>query len=172
MALGAPVNGADALSVPVQRLDASAPAAGVLRASDLRGRAIGSQPFAFEAGARVQQVRFDLPLELRNEVFRLEIVDGGTVGGVQLLDDRFRRRTVGLFSGGTESEQPLLSPLFFLGQALAPFADVRTAGAAGTAPALADLIEQRVSVMVLADVGAIPGDVHQRLDRWLRPAAC
>lgn len=168
LVIGTPTNGAEALGVSVQRADLLAPASGILRASDVRGRTIGTQSFEFGPNQRDLPIRFELPLELRNDVFRLEIADGGTVGGVQLLDDRFRRRTVGLFAGGNESEQPLLSPLFFLGEALAPFADVRQSTGTGTLQALRDLIEQRVSVIVLADVGAVPGEVQPQLERWLR----
>jgi hypothetical protein len=163
-----PVNGADALTVPLQRLDVAAPATGAIRALDARSRAIGTTPFTFAVGERETTARFQLPVELRNDIFRLEIDRGGTAGGVQLLDDRWRRRTVGLVAGASEFDSPLLSPLFILGQALAPFADVRESTRAGTVAVLGDFLEQRVSAVILADVAAVPADVHDRLDRWLR----
>jgi len=58
----------------------------------------------------------ELPTELLNRLHRLEIEDsgktGGTVGGVVLTDERWRRRPVGLVSGsGGPGRQPLLSDL-------------------------------------------------------------
>jgi hypothetical protein len=166
--LGAPTNAADALTAPVQRIDPLAPSRGAVRALDARGRSIGVSEFAFEGTARETVARFALPVELRNDVFRLEIDDGATAGGVQLLDDRFRRRTVGVVAGASEFDSPLLSPLFILAQALAPFADVRESAAAGTAGVVGDFLDQRVSTVVMADIAAIPAETHQRLERWLR----
>ncbi len=166
--LGTPVNGAEALTVPVQRIEAGAAVTGAVRALDTRSRSIGTTSFTFEPGSRESIARFQLPVELRNEVFRLEIDEGGTAGSVQLLDDRWRRRTVGLLAGASEFDSPLLSPLFILAQALTPFADVRESQAAGTSAVIGDFLDQRVSTIIMADVAAIPGDAHARLERWLR----
>lgn len=168
--LGVPTNGAEALVVPLLRTETAGLSTGAVRALDQRGRSVAVQRFSFEGGSGETSVRFEAPIEVRNDIFRLEIEDGTTAGGVQLLDDRFRRRTVGIVSGVTAEAEtsPLLSPLFILGQALAPFADVREAAGQGTAPSIASLLDQRVSAMLLADVAAIPPEAHGRLDRWLR----
>ena len=48
-----------------------------------------------------RKAKFDLPVELRNEIARLEIADEHSAGAVSLLDERWRRRRVGLVSGET-----------------------------------------------------------------------
>jgi hypothetical protein len=68
-----PVGHADALAVPVIRRDAGAAAGGIVRAHDLQGRVIGETPFTIAAGERSGEARFALPVELRNEIVRVDI---------------------------------------------------------------------------------------------------
>ena len=75
-----------------------------------------------------------------------------------LNDERGRRRRIGLVSGATTDQaQPLLAPTYYVIQALAPYGDVREAHG-GVAEEIAALIDQQVSVLVLADVGALDRD--------------
>ena len=75
---------------------------------------------------RETEASFDLPVELRNDIARLEIAGERSAGAVQLLDKRWRRRAIGIVSGATsDTAQPLLAADFYLTRALAPFADVR-----------------------------------------------
>ena len=121
-----PVNGADALNVPVIRRAAPDAAAGLVTARDIKGRVIGDAPFAFAADETSAEAQITLPIELRNEIARVEIAGAETAGAVQLLDDRWRRRRIGLLSGASvEAAQPLLSPLYYISRAVQPFADVR-----------------------------------------------
>ena len=137
-----PVGAADALTAPVVRRAAAAPAAGIVRASDIKGRVIGDAPFAFAAGAATAEAKFTLPVELRNDIVRLEVAGADTAGAVQLLDDRWRRRRIGLLSGASvETAQPLLSPLYYISRAVQPFADVREPRDANAAVAIPELIE-------------------------------
>ena len=57
-----------------------------------------------------------LPIELRTQVVRLDL--DGVVGAnaTVLLDERFRRRPVGLIAGGEETaaDVPLIGELFYL----------------------------------------------------------
>ncbi|MDR6951705.1 hypothetical protein J2X65_001054 [Ancylobacter sp. 3268] len=169
LALAAADNAAGALTVKVVRADRDTlPRAGTVRALDMRGLPLGEAPFSFEPGARETEARFDMPVEIRNEVARLDIAGVESAGAVQLLDKRWRRRTVGLVSGVTaDQRQPLLSPSYYLTRALGPFADIRTADGAATPEAVARFIDQRLPVIVLSDVGTIPPEVHQRLERWI-----
>jgi hypothetical protein len=61
----------------------------------------------------------------------------------------------------------LLASTFYLSRALSPFADIRVAERASPAEAVAQFIEQRLPMIVLADVGNVAGDAHGRLDRWI-----
>ena len=48
-----------------------------------------------------KKARFELPIELRNEIARVEIADERSAGAVTLLDERWKRRRVGVVSGVT-----------------------------------------------------------------------
>lgn len=141
---------------------------GTIRARDLKSRVIAETPYAFEAGSTRTDAVLDLPVELRNDIARLEIAGSETAGAVQLLDDRWRRRVVGLVSGETrERAQPLLSPLYYITRALAPFADLRESPDPNLAVAVRQLLEERVSALVLADIGTLIGDTQDELNQWV-----
>ena len=75
---------------------------------------------------RRARASLELPVELRNQVVRLEIEGETGAGGVVLLDERFRRRPVGLLPAQEESaDAPLIGELFYLDRALAPFVELR-----------------------------------------------
>jgi hypothetical protein len=161
-------NAAVGLTVQVLRAEQSAPAQGIVRARDPRGLPLGDAEFAFPSGATETEAAFDLPVEIRNDIARLEIVGERSAGAVELLDKRWRRRTVGLVSGGTlDTAQPLLAASYYLSRALSPFADVRLAE--GTAPgtAVERFIDQRLPVIMLSDVGTIADAARTRLTRWI-----
>jgi hypothetical protein len=163
-----PRSEADALNVPVVRRPAAGPAAGLVRASDVKGRLIGEAPFAFAAGATTAEARFALPVELRNDIVRLDVNGQETAGAVQLLDDRFRRRQVGLVSGASvEEAQPLLSPTYYIARALGPFADVRQPRDANAAVAIPQLIDDGASMLVMADIGNMTADVEETVSKWV-----
>ncbi len=163
--LGSPTNDAEGLTVPVLRRGDGDGADGVVIARDLRGRAIGEADFHFDTGATTAEAAFDLPTELRNEIVRLEISGQATAGAVQLLDDRYRRRTVGIISDEPNA-QPLLSAQYFLTRALAPFADVQQ-GSGDIATSLGGMINAGLSVIILADVGTLPAESEAQLATWV-----
>ena len=159
---------ADAFTVPVIRRAAGTAAGGFVRASDIKGHIIGEAPFTFAAEGASTEAKFTLPVELRNDIVRLDIEGQETAGAVQLLDDRFRRRQVGLISGGTvEDAQPLLSPLYYISRALAPFADVRQPREANAALALPQIIKDGASVIVMADVGSLTSEAEDSVAKWI-----
>jgi hypothetical protein len=169
VALRPAIGSADALNVPVIRRDTAQPAAGLVRASDIRGRIIGDAPFAFAAGKDTTEAKFALPVELRNDIARLEIAGSETAGAVQLLDDRWRRRQVGLLSGASvEAAQPLLSPLYYISRAVEPFADVREPRSANAAVAIPQLIEGGASIIVMADIGNLTADAEDIVAKWVQ----
>ena len=160
LALAGPENQPGALEVTVLRPDSGAAGEGVVRALDLKGLSIASAPFSFGAGSSTK-ASFAIPMELRNEIARLDIAGEESAGAVALLDERWRRRRIGVVSGATaDVAQPLLAPSYYLTRALAPFADVREAR---SAEPVSELLDAKVAVMVLADVGMVPGAAHDRL---------
>ena len=166
-ALNGAENAAGALAVKVLRATPGANDAGTVRALDLKGLALGEAQFTFNAADRETEARFELPVELRNEIARLEIAGERSAGAVQLLDKRSRRRTVGIVSGANaDVAEPLLSSSYYLQRALEPFADVRLAQGESPADAVSHFLDQNLPMLVLTDVGNV-GDAHDRLTRWV-----
>jgi hypothetical protein len=167
-ALTAADNAAGALSVKVLRAFAGAADTGTVRALDLKGLPLGEAAFAFKPADRETEAQFDLPVEIRNDIARIEIAGERSAGAVQLLDKRWRRRTVGIVSGGTaDTSQPLLSSSYYITRALGPFADVRLAQGESPAEAVTHFLDQHLPMLILADVGNVAGDAHDRLARWI-----
>jgi hypothetical protein len=169
LALKPPHSGADALKVEVIRAGGTGDTTGLVRARDIKGRIIGEIPFAIEAGQTIGDSAFELPVELRNEIVRLEIAGVETAGAVQLIDDRWRRRRVGLLSGGSsETAQPLLSPLFYISRAVQPFADIHQPREANADLAVPALIEAGASVIAMADIGTLSAEAQKAMTAWVR----
>jgi hypothetical protein len=166
LALTGPQNESGALDVRVLRSAKSGASQGFVRALDFKGLAIGQAPFVFGADTETK-ARFDLPIELRNDIARLEIVGGHAAGTVSLLDARWKRRRVGIVSGETtDTAQPLLAPSYYLTKALSPFADVHQAKPGAVDP-IASLLADHVSVLILADIGTINGATRDRLSQFV-----
>ncbi|MGI8570748.1 MAG: DUF4159 domain-containing protein, partial [Methylocella sp.] len=142
------------------------PERGIVRALDRKGLALGEAPFDFGA-ANETQASFEMPVELRNEIARLEIAREHSAAAVFLLDERWRRRRIGLVSGETaDIAQPLLAPSYYLAKALAPFADIREARPAATDP-IRSLLDEHVAIMIFADAGMVTGQAHDGLARFV-----
>ena len=167
-ALVAADNAAGALAVKVLRADPSAAATGTARALDLKGLPLGEATFTFTGQDREAEAHFDLPVEIRNDIARIEISGERSAGAVQLLDKRWRRRTVGIISGASvDLSEPLLSSSYYIERALNPFADVRLAQGESPADAVTHFLDQNLPMVILADVGNVAGEAHDRLARWI-----
>ncbi len=106
------------------------------------------------------QVKFELPVELRNEIARLAISDEPAAGATWLVDERWRRRRVALVSGASaDLSEPLLSPVYYVKRALQPFAEVREPKV-GAANPIGALLDEKPSALVLADMSVPPGPIH------------
>lgn len=135
---------------------------------DAKGLPISRKRVDLATGATRSEFRFTEPVELRNQIVRIAVEEVKSAGAVQLLDESYRRRLVGLISGEAgDQAQPLLSPLYYIAKALAPFSDIREASNANVAAAVPDLIGQGVSALVLADIGNMPEDASNRLAEWV-----
>jgi uncharacterized protein DUF4159/aerotolerance regulator-like protein len=167
LALAAAENAAAKMTVKVLRAHGGA-AAGVVRALDHKGSPIGEARFAFAPRDRETDAAFDLPVELRNDIGRLEISGERSAGAVQLLDKRWRRRAIGVVSGSSnDTAQPLLASAFYLTRALAPFADVRLGDRGAPQQAIAQFLDQKLPMIVLADVGTLSPEIRERINAWI-----
>ncbi len=166
-ALTAADNAAGALTVKVLRTQTSPGDVGTVNAIDLKGLPLGEAPFSFKSGERETDAVIDLPVEIRNDVARLEIAGERSAGAVQLLDKRWRRRTVGIVSGSTaDRSQPLIGATYYLARALNPFADVSLAEGVAPTEAVTRFLDRRLPMLILADVGNVT-DALDRLNKWI-----
>jgi hypothetical protein len=167
-ALVAAENAAAKMTVKVLRANGGGADVGLVRALDQKGSPIGEAKFAFGSQDREVDASFDLPVELRNDIARLEVSGERSAGAVQLLDKRWRRRAIGIVSGATtDTAQPLLASTFYLTRALAPFADVRLGERGAPAVAIGQFLDQKLPMIVLADVGTLSPDIRDRLNAWI-----
>jgi Domain of unknown function (DUF4159)/Aerotolerance regulator N-terminal len=155
-----------ALKATLTRADGHARGEGVLRALDAQGRSIGETPFRFGSDVKAE-ASFELPVELRNEIARLVVAGEAATGGTWLIDERWRRRRVAIVSGASaDVAQPLLSPVYYIKRALAPYAEIREAKAGESDPILA-LLAEKPSALALADMSVPPGPTHDKLNEFV-----
>jgi Domain of unknown function (DUF4159)/Aerotolerance regulator N-terminal len=167
LALVAAENAAAKMTVKVLRPGGGIEA-GIVRALDTKGSPIGEARYTFAPQARETEAAFDLPVELRNDIARLEISGERSAGAVQLLDKRWRRRAIGVVSGSsTDTAQPLLASTFYLTRALAPFADVRLGDKGAPQQVITQFLDQKLPMMVLADVGTLSPEIRERITGWI-----
>ena len=142
---------------------------GVIYAFSERGQRLGEAAFRMAPGETRSLATFDLPLELRNQVVRLEIAGERAAGAVHLLDARSKWHRVGLISGESrEQAQPLLGPLYYIDRALRPFAELTEPNDANSANAIATVLKQNASVLVLADIGTLTGSTKTAVEDWIK----
>ena len=125
-------------------------------------RQLASGLLAFDAGATEAIAELALPPELRNRVSRFEIAGQRSAGAVSLTDDSLKRREVALIAGRSEREGlELLSPLYYLRQALAPAADLIEGD-------FSDILLASPDVIILADVARLADAEASALLEWVR----
>lgn len=158
----APASENDVMNVPLLRVPHRQEQTAWVRAVSDDGRLISREQARFAPGEGATSVKLTLPGELRNDVARIEVEDSRNAGEVFLVDERWRRRPVGIVSGDiAEAEQPLLSSIYYLERALRPFAEVRRGS-------VSDLFKREIAVVVLADVGKLIDTDREALDAWMK----
>lgn len=161
LALLSPANEPNGFQVELLRGSARGVREGDVTALGDREETLASGHFRFEDGALKARAHIRLPLEVRNETARVVIQGHDSAGSVALLDQGAARRAVGLVSAANpQGAQPLLSDIYYLERALSPFADLRK----GT---ISRLLDANVSVLVLADIGHIPGSDYRRVANYV-----
>ena len=114
----------------------------------------------FAAGATEAEVELSLPPELRNRTTRFEIAAERSAGAVTLADDSLSRREVALLTQAEDEAQDLLSPLYYLRQALEPTADLIEGDLATILPAAPD-------VLVMADIARLSPAETRDVSEWV-----
>ncbi len=168
LALLPPATGTGTLTVPIIRDSPLAIDQGAITAFAADGRPLGRAGFAFGATETRTEATFNLPLELRNEISRISLSSNASAGSTLVLDERWRRRTLGMVAV-TDKDQPLLSDLYYLERALDPFVDVRVrSDEEEDKSPIAQLLAEPLSVLLLADLGRMsPPDV-EITSEWIK----
>jgi hypothetical protein len=142
---------------------------GAVYAFSARGERLGEAAFKLAPGATTAETSFDLPLELRNQVARIEIPSERSAGAVSLIDAATQWHRVGLISGESrEQAQPLLAPLYYIQKALIPYAELAVSKDSNLVQGLDGVLRQNVSVLMLADIGTLTGEAAKQVDEFVK----
>lgn len=159
--LSAPRATADGIAIPVLRADPRGEAKFWIRLMDDQGRLLGREQATFDDGKKDSTAQFRIPADVRNRAARVEIEGEAGSGAVFLIDERWRRRPVGIAVGNlTEGAQPLLSDDYYLVRALEPFSEIHS-GQVG------ELLKQKLAMIVLADIGKLSNAEVDGLSSWV-----
>ncbi len=141
-------------------------------AAEMPVAAIGLDPAGIERDLAGATLRFDadvteaevalvLPAELRNRISRFQVGATRSAGAVSLTDDGLKRRKVALLSGREDREGlELLSPLYYLRQALEPVADLIDGS-------VDEVLMANPDVIVLADVARMSDADTEAVTDWV-----
>ena len=152
---------ADRLMVRVLQVPATVATEATVLARTGDGRAIASATIPIPAGETSAEAALDLPIEIRNQVVRLDLEPDAGAAGTVLLDERFRRRPVGISAAvETSAEAPLTGDLFYLERALGPYAEIRRGSPE-------QLLSRQLAVLILADREVPEGREREALARWV-----
>jgi len=151
-AMGLLPPGREASGLTITAVRAASPSLTDVEAAALgaNGETLAAATLRFNSGMGRAETKIPLPLELRNRVQRIALRGQESAGAVHLLDTGSIRRRVGLVAANA-GEQTLLADAYYLERALGPYAEL-------TRGNVTALLSQKVSVLVLADIGRIAGD--------------
>jgi hypothetical protein len=156
-----PENQADRLVARVAQAPHQLPGKAVVLAQSGDGRTLARATLDLPAGASQANAAIVLPPELRNRLSRLVLEGPPTAASVVLLDERWRRRPVGVLAGDlATADTPFAGPLYYLHRALEPYTEVREAD-------LATLLQRELSVLILADRPLPAGAERDALTKWV-----
>jgi hypothetical protein len=156
-----PRNEADRLVAQFAQTPEPHPSQVAVLAQSGDGRTLARASVDVPAGARDGGAPLVLPPELRNRLTRLTLEGPPSAGSVVLLDERWRRRPVGLLAGDlAAADTPFAGSLYYVKRALLPFTEIREAS-------LPTLLRRSVSVLILADRPLPSGAERETLMKWV-----
>jgi len=133
-----------------------------MRAFGADGRVLAGETLRFPEGKTTAKAAIDLPVELRNEIVRIEIENAGSAGAVALLDERWRRRPVGIVAASSmDADLSLLDELYYIERALSPFGEVQR----GTLDKM--MAANRAAIVLPDGYGLVSTEVRS-LTGWIR----
>ena len=145
----------------LRSLPATRPRLFEVRASGADGRFLARHAVTIAAEEASATAALTMPTELRNKTVRIEVEDAHSAGSVLLLDERWRRRPVGIVAAAAAgSTQPLLGETYYLERALAPTSEIRRGHAA-------DLVKRELAVLILADANPESPAEVEAIAKWV-----
>ena len=148
------------LTVAVKTLPGPTPRAVTVRATDENGAVLGREVATIDTGADSALVNLTMPGELRNRITRIDIEGDQSAGGTLLVDERWRRRPVGIAASANPNNQPLLSETYYLERALDPFTEIRRG------PAV-ELLKRQLAVLIYSDAGPDSPAEEETVRKWV-----
>lgn len=156
-----PESEADRLIAKVAQVPQPAPTEVAVLAQSGDGRSLARATIRIDAGAADGTADIQLPPELRNRLSRLVLEGPPSAASVVLLDERWRRRPVGLLTGDeTSADSPFIGMLYYLRRALEPYSELRDGS-------VTTLLRRDISVIILADRPLPPGPDRDALAAWV-----
>ncbi|MEM7243286.1 MAG: BatA domain-containing protein, partial [Pseudomonadota bacterium] len=114
-----------------------------------------------EVTARSQDVKFELPTELRNRVRQVRLQGVRSAGAIALTDDSIRSRKIALISAKEAAEGGLLlSSLHYVREALSPTADLIETD-------LETALLANPDIFIFADIGRLPAIETDSVLEWI-----
>ena len=157
---------ADQLVAQVEQAPQPLADAATVLAQSGDGRTLARVTIDLPAGARNGSAGIVLPPELRNRLNRLVLEGPPTAASVVLLDERWRRRPVGMIAGDlATADVPFSGPLYYLRRALTPYTEVHEGD-------LATLLRSDLSVLILADRPLPSGAERDAVAKWVAQEGC
>ncbi len=132
-----------------------------LQALDDNGQIIDQSSVTMKAGINAV-VTFDTPETLRGDISQLRLSGANGVGGIYILDERFKKRSVGLIGPtGDTNAKPFIEARYYLERAVEPF----TTLSEGTAE---EVLKSEPSVIILPDVATLAPETLNALENWVK----
>jgi hypothetical protein len=148
------------VAVVLRSVPTPAPRLYQMRASGDDGRLLARQATTIEPGAKAADVLLAFPSELRNRISRIEIEGDQSAGSVLLIDERWRRRPVGIVAAANTKGQPLLAQNYYVERALGPFTEIRRGS-------VSDLLKRELAVLIFSDTGPDSAAEEAAIGKWI-----
>lgn len=159
--IGTPTINSGKISLPIRKSSTGLKTGGTLVARGENGKIIARKPYVFKDNEESQNISFDLPIHVRNEITRFEILNSKSAGSVFLLDNRWQRKRIGLVANEIQGQgQSLLSEAHYLEKALVPYYDIYK-------NTLEELLKEDISLIALGDAAALSKIISAKLKKWI-----
>lgn len=125
------------------------------------GRMIDSADVTTDGKKIAYPLTFNIPAALSGQPARLQVANRDSAGSALILDSSALSKNVGVVAPDSSDKAPLTDAAHYIGRALDPYAKI-------TKGTLANLIEQKPEALILPDVGAMPPEDLDHLEKWVR----